>query len=664
MSGTVLIVDDSLTVRMDLVQAFEAGGFRPLACATAAEAREALSRHAVEVIILDVVLPDADGVEFLKEIRATSPGLCVLLLSTEAEVKDRIRGLKTGADEYIGKPYDPDYVVAKARAIVGARAPSADQAVSVLVIDDSATFRDALREALEAAGYGVLTAESGEEGLRVAARQRPGAVIVDGVLPGVDGATVIRSIRLDAALRKVPCLLLTASEDRKAELGALDAGADAFVRKEEDVEVVIAKLDALLRSAATSTENGGAASLLGPKKILAVDDSPTFLQELAAALRADGYEVILAQSGEEALELLAVQSVDCILLDLMMPGIGGNETCRRIKEASIVRDVPVIMLTAVEDRETMIESLGAGADDYIPKSSEFEVLKARVRAQIRRKQFEDENRRFREEILNRELEAAESRTARELAERRAAFTEELERKNKELEAFSYSVSHDLRAPLRSIDGFSQVLLEEYGDKLDESAQGYLGRIRAATQRMGEIIDDLLLLARVSRAEITRARLSLSETARAVAEELQRREPERRVAFSAEDGLYAEADGRLIRVVLENLLGNAWKFTGKTEVARIGFGALDRRRRYGLFRARQRRGLRHGPCRKNLRRLSAPARRCGISRNGHWARHGGAHRRAAWRAHLGGRRRGPRRHHLLHARPAARAQAEVGLNAPH
>jgi light-regulated signal transduction histidine kinase (bacteriophytochrome) len=233
------------------------------------------------------------------------------------------------------------------------------------------------------------------------------------------------------------------------------------------------------------------------------------------------------------------------------------------------------MLTAVEDRETMIESLSAGADDYIPKSSEFEVLKARVRAQIRRKQFEDENRRFREEILSRELEAAESRTAREIAERRAAFAEELERKNKELEAFSYSVSHDLRAPLRSIDGFSQVLLEDYADKLDESAQGYLGRIRAATQRMAELIDDLLLLSRVSRAELTREHLSLSELARAVADELKRREPDRRIAFSADEGLFAQADGRLMRVVLENLLGNAWKFTGKTDVARIGFGALEK-----------------------------------------------------------------------------------------
>ena len=131
--------------------------------------------------------------------------------------------------------------------------------------------------------------------------------------------------------------------------------------------------------------------------------------------------MVLARSGEEAIELLAVQAVDCILLDLVMPGLGGHETCRRIKAAPIVRDIPLIMLTALEDREAMIQGLGAGADDYISKSSDFDVLKARVRAQIRRKQFEDENRRIREELLRKELDATEARAARELAEAQAAL---------------------------------------------------------------------------------------------------------------------------------------------------------------------------------------------------------------------------------------------------
>jgi PAS domain S-box-containing protein len=424
MNRTILVLDDSLTVRMDLSEALEAAGHHLVLCATAEEARAALATQPIDVVILDVLLPDVDGIAFISEIRASAFGAdaTVLVLSSEAAVKDRIRGLQTGADEYIGKPYDLGYLVAKVGEIVGVDRGADRQ--TILIIDDSATSRAELGQACEDAGYAVITAEDGVEGLRLAAARRPSAVVVDGVLPGIDGPTVIRRLRLDEALRGVPCLLLTASDDEGAEVRALDSGADAFVRKEEDTEVVLAKLAALLRQS-SSTVPVAATSLLSPKKILAVDDSPTFLHELTGALRDEGYEVVVARSGEEALELVAVELVDCILLDVVMPGLDGHETCRRIKAAPVLRDVPLIMLTAVDDRTAMIEALGAGADDYIPKSSDFEVVSARVRAQLRRKQFEDENRRVREELLRTELEAAEARAARELAESKAVAEVEL-----------------------------------------------------------------------------------------------------------------------------------------------------------------------------------------------------------------------------------------------
>ncbi len=573
MNGTVLIVDDSLTVRMDLAEAFEAAGFRPLLCATGREARDALGREPIALVMLDVVLPDADGVELLKEIRAKAQtsDVPILMLSTEAEVADRIRGLRTGADDYVGKPYDPVYVVARGRDLVrqhGGALP--EEGTTVLVIDDSTTFRERLRAALEQTGYTAIVAPDGQEGLRLAATRRPNAIIVDGVMPGIDGSTVIRRIRLDAALRRLPCVLLTGSDDLGAEVRALDSGADAFVRKEADMQVILARLAAALRSAPTQRDE--AAGIAGPTRVLAVDDSVTYLHEIAAVLRADGYDVVLAPSGEEAIDMLAVQPIDCILLDLLMPGLGGKETCRRIKALPTARDIPLIMLTALEDQAAMIEGLGTGADDYISKSSEFDVLRARVRAQIRRKHFEDENRRIREQLLRRELEAAEARAARELAETRAALVEELESKNRELEAFSYSVSHDLRAPLRSIDGFSQALLEDCAERLDDKGQSYLRRVRAAAQKMGELIDALLQLSRAGRAELRRERVDISAIARAIAIELQSSAPTRLAMFEIADQLFADADPRLVRIVLDNLLGNAWKFASTTGKAVIQFGA--------------------------------------------------------------------------------------------
>jgi two-component system, NtrC family, sensor kinase len=572
MTAAVLIVDDSLTVRMDIVEALEAEGIRSVPCATAAEARAALARGPVALVILDVVLPDGDGIDLLKEIRTSAADVRVLMLSSEAEVKDRIRALEVGADDYVGKPYDLRYVVARARELLAPRSPAAAKA-TVLVIDDSPTFREELRDALERAGYAVLLASSGEEGLRVAAGNRPDAVLVDGVLPGLDGATVIRKIRLDAALRGIRCMLLTSAEDRNSELQALDAGADAFVRKEEDLEIILVRLAAVLR--AGTVERVETASLFGPKRILAVDDSQTYLHEISALLRGEGYEVVMARSGEEAIEMLSVQSVDCILLDLLMPGLGGKETCKRIKLSPLVRDVPLILLTALEDRRSMLEGLNIGADDYISKSSEFEVLNVRVRAQIRRKQFEDEHRRIREDLLKTEMSALEERAARQVAEARASLVIELERKNKELEAFSYSVSHDLRSPLRAMDGFSHALLEDYGDRFDERGRDYLRRVRGGAKRMGELIEDLLQLSQIGRADLHREPVDLSEIVGTVCEDRSRNEPERKVTFTIAPRVGVQADGRLMRVVFENLIGNAWKFTGKVDEAHIEFGVESR-----------------------------------------------------------------------------------------
>ena len=398
----------------------------------------------------------------------------------------------------------------------------------------------------------------------MAASHRPAALIVDGVMPGIDGSTVVRRVRLDAALRGLPCLLLTAAEDPGAELRALDAGADAFARKEEDMGVILARLAAMLRGAPSEAVS----SLASTKRILAVDDSLTYLNELASALREVGYHVIQAQSGEDAIEILAVQNVDCILLDLLMPGIGGQESCRRIKASPALRNTPLIMLTAVEDRQMLIEGLSTGADDFIAKSNDFEVLCARIQAQIRRKQFEDENRSIREQLLHSELEATEARSARQLAEAKAEMVEELKSKNQELEAFSYSVSHDLRSPLRGIDGFSQALLDDYGDTLDATAQGYLQRIRAAAQRMAALIDDMLLLSRVNRAQINRVMVDLTALAETVADELKRQNPDRDVVLQIQPNLCAHADRGLMRVLLDNLMGNAWKFTARTASARI------------------------------------------------------------------------------------------------
>jgi DNA-binding response OmpR family regulator len=416
----------------------------------------------------------------------------------------------------------------------------------------------------------VSLASNGEEGLRLAAATRPAAILVDSVMTGIDGAAVIRKIRMDAALHETPCVLLAGSGEPDVELRALDAGADGFVRKEEDTEAIVARLASILRPARVAPVDG--TTPLGPKRILAVDDDLAYLDHLGTILRDEGYDVLMAHSGEEAIEALSVQPVDCILLDLMMPGTGGRETCKRIKASPAARDTPLIVLTALEGRDAVVEGLSAGADDVVAKSSDVEVVRARVGAQLRRKQIEDEHRKIREDLLRSELAASEERAARRVAEARAALVDELERKNHELETFTYSVSHDLRAPLRAIHGFGQILLEDCGDVLDEESQRRLRMMQSAAERMARLIDDLMGLSRLGRAELRRTQVDVSAVARAVADELGRGSPERAASFVIAADMTAEADAGLVRVLLDNVMGNAWKFTASVPDARIDVGA--------------------------------------------------------------------------------------------
>ncbi|HEY2365614.1 MAG TPA: ATP-binding protein, partial [Polyangiaceae bacterium] len=246
-------------------------------------------------------------------------------------------------------------------------------------------------------------------------------------------------------------------------------------------------------------------------------------------------------------------------LDVMMPGMSGHATCARVKESPVTRDIPVIMLTGRDDRASMLEGMNAGADDYISKEADLEVLRARLRAQIRRKQFEDDNRRIRDQLLTKEIEAAEARAARELAETRAALVADLE-------AFSYSVSHDLRAPLRAIDGFSRILLEDHADALGAEGRRVASIIVKNTEKMGRLIEDLLGFSRATRQETAFASVDMTSLVRELATELA--DPKRDIEIEIAELPAAWADASLIRQVWQNLIANAVKYTRTRERAVI------------------------------------------------------------------------------------------------
>ncbi len=295
--------------------------------------------------------------------------------------------------------------------------------------------------------------------------------------------------------------------------------------------------------------------------ILLVDDRPENLDALESVLADLGQNLVRAASGREALRRVLQQDFAAILLDVQMPGMDGFETAEAIRERERSQHTPILFITAVGKSEPEVfKGYSVGAVDYVFKPFVAEILKAKVRVFVdlfqMRRQIEQQAAQL--VAYTQQLEAA---------------NQQLEALNHELEAFSYSVSHDLRAPLRGMDGFSRILMDEFADQLNEKGRGYLQRIQTATERMGQLIDDLLQLSRVTRAEFHTGPVNLSEIARSIAADLRQSAPERHVEFVIPDGVTARGDARLLRAALDNLLGNAWKYTGKHETARIEFGSI-------------------------------------------------------------------------------------------
>jgi two-component system sensor histidine kinase/response regulator len=283
-------------------------------------------------------------------------------------------------------------------------------------------------------------------------------------------------------------------------------------------------------------------------KVLVVDDVEANLVALQALLGQLDCEVVTAQSGNEALRLLLGSEFAVMLLDVQMPDMDGYEVAQFVRENPLTRDVPIVFVTAMhEAEEAAIRGYGAGAVDFLFKPINAKILRGKVSIFL------------------------------ELYQNRKSLSHALTAQNEavaELEAFSYSVSHDLKAPLRPLQGFSELLLADYAQLLDERGQDYLRRISSAAKRMEHLIDDLLLLSKMGRAPITARQLDVAEISREVMAELARNQPERRVQFESVAPLPAMGDARLVRIALENLLRNAWKFTGQKSEGRIELGVVN------------------------------------------------------------------------------------------
>jgi signal transduction histidine kinase len=277
-------------------------------------------------------------------------------------------------------------------------------------------------------------------------------------------------------------------------------------------------------------------------KVLIVDDVEANLIAVEAVLTRLDCEPIRASSGNDALRHLLKNDFAVVLLDVQMPDMDGFEVARLARQNPSSRNVPIIFVTAMhETDENLFLGYESGAVDVLFKPVNAHILASKVQVFL-------------------ELHRSRRKLAAEI--------EAHERTLLDLDAFNYSVSHDLRAPLRPIKGFIEIVLERNSATLDDEARSLLIRVGAAAERMNGLIDDLLRLSTIGRAQLSPSSVDLTKVVNDVFDDIRRNDPGRIVEVVVEPGMTIRGDGPLLRIALENLLRNAWKFTSKTDAARI------------------------------------------------------------------------------------------------
>lgn len=304
------------------------------------------------------------------------------------------------------------------------------------------------------------------------------------------------------------------------------------------------------------TASNGVAAQSGAR-IMIVEDERILALDLAETLDDLGYTVAgMASRGEEAIELARRLDPQLILMDVRLDGdVDGITAAETIRDE---HDVPVVFLTAHADDDTLQRATSSDASAYLVKPFKPPDLRCVIEIALHKHAAElrlRENERWLEQTL-------QQRTAA------------LEAANRELEAFNYSVAHDLRAPLRGIDSFSQLLIERYSQRLDTEGLAYLNRVRAAASRMSQLIDALLSLAQVGRSDMQPLDLDFSQLVQSVASEVAAANPDRSVPMVIAPGMRAYGDPRLLRVVVGNLLENAWKFTARRQRPAVEVGPVQ------------------------------------------------------------------------------------------
>ena len=431
-------------------------------------------------------------------------------------------------------------------------------AATILIVDDEIQNRRLLDVLLRPEGYLTLSAGSGEEALALAAQCAPDLILLDILMPGMDGYQVASILKSDPATANIPIIVVSALADRSARLAGLNAGAEEFLMTPIDRAELLLRVRNMLRLKEFGNFLQHHARLLEEQ----VQDRTADLQRFRTAMDATADAIFL--TNRRTMGFIEINATACTMLGYtreelfaLGPASLSAVTLEELESSydDLIAGHGVNEMTQTRMRRKNGSEVQVEVHRQAQRSGADWIMVSVLRDITERKQAE-------EEIL---------RLNADLEDRVRQRTAQLQAANQELQAFSYSVSHDLRTPLSSINGFSKLLSKDLIDSAaSERSKHYLDRIGAGVVQMGDLIDALLSLAHASRISLRRDLVDLSAMAHTVLDACREREPGRGALLDIQSELGGQGDPRLLRTVLDNLLGNAWKFSGQQPQTRITF----------------------------------------------------------------------------------------------
>ena len=446
---------------------------------------------------------------------------------------------------------------------------------TILVVDDEPKNCKLLEALLQPEGYLTVCATSGAQALMLVAKQAPDLILLDVMMPEMDGYQVATLLKADPVSSNIPIIMVTALDDRDARIAGLKAGAEDFLSKPVDRAELWLRVRNLLR-----LKDYG--DFLRNHNLV--------LEREVMARTADLRQSTQLQLSEAARQAAILNALPAhiALLDRKGNILSVNDAWRQFGDDNVLLSpeygVGINYLRVCDDARgggaTEAQQASMGIRAVLRGGTNHFALEYPCHSPLQRRWFmltvtPLSGDRL-DGVIVMHLDVSARKQAQEdiqllndgLEDRVRHRTDQLQIANQELEAFSYSASHDLRTPLSAIDGYSSLLAKDIGAGASERSKHYLSRIRAGVMQMGELIDALLSLAQVSRSHIAWETVDLSAMARSVLDGHCEREPQRPVVISITPGLQVTGDHRLIQQVMDNLLGNAWKFSGQTAQTRI------------------------------------------------------------------------------------------------